>query len=156
MILLLGENQSVFLPTILSRSVKIILSEEDAAENGGEPEESATGAFLKKGPNATESDVIALSRRFKKEKSAKKAADDPKEAIEEVRAWLRRALGVKTRAESGSYELKRAADALSYEKLNELLAAVETADERILRNVDGELTMGVLFRTIRNAYEVKE
>ena len=157
-ILLLTESLSVFLPTVLSRSVKVTLSETGGQGAAGAPQELI--ALLNKCDKMTNGDLIALSKRYGSKKKAEENAETPEfiASIEAVRKRFRDVLvkkggGNVTSSPDDGAAIEKAAETLSFEAVGRILNGVETADERRIRNADPAAVMESLLRLIRNEYQ---
>ncbi len=156
MILLLTVNAETFLETILSRCVLVNIYSE-----GGEGSEAETAlfetvtGFLKKAGQAETKDAADFAAAMGK---FKLYTDD---ALDLIRVWFRDVMVYKTRADINLLENRREARSIArmeghvtFEGINRVLEAVDTARVRLNANVNYDLTWELLGLTICD--EVRE
>ncbi len=158
-ILLLTGNTKVFLPTILSRCVKISDTEsaEDASDRAEEEEAvRLTDEYFEKLPTLTTAGEIHYTEEFAKKKAFAPAI------FSRMLQWYREILKVKM---SGSMKqlllagkqsaLRALSERMSYEAINEGINTVLETRERIEANVNTEMSFKVLILAQRKACGVK-
>ncbi len=160
-LILLAENEAVFLPTILSRCVKISLSEgrgEDPVSGEEESESSAirkqTVALLAKTKRMRIPEMLALIESLKRNKL------NVRPVTEAIRSWMRDVLVVKSGGSADLLEnqeeawaLREAADLLRFERVSVILEKVRETERRLDANVSFENSFESLFLAISEAYK---
>ena len=147
-ILLLTENKEALLPTILSRCVVLDL------HRGGEeiPEEVTEEALQLIGaiPEMNAGGWIAALQMLTRDKQ------NINSYLDVFTKWYRDVLLFKATKDADSLiyreyitQISRTAKHCSYEGIEEVLAAIETAGARLRANVNFEVTMELLFLAIR-------
>ena len=166
-ILLLSPNSEVFLPTILSRAVKLTLAEESNEATDEETKKLLAGMtrVLESGAELRIEEVIALLNEYKKSLKGSQEATEinrrgAREIAELIRTWFRDVLVVKLGGEDTLLHNKEsrgairdAAKRLSPEKINEILNLTEEARERTESNVSFEYSFEALFMSIARIYK---
>ncbi|MBR5739574.1 MAG: hypothetical protein IKY02_06245, partial [Lachnospiraceae bacterium] len=151
-ILLLSPNSEVFLPTILSHSVKLTLSEGEEETSDEETAELLAGVtrVLESGQDMKIEEVIALLNEYKKSLRGVREATEvnrqgAREVAELVRSWYRDVLIVKLGGEDAMLKnknsrgaIREAAKRLTPEEINEILRMTEEARTRTESNVSFE------------------
>ncbi len=150
-IFLLARNADGFLPTILSRSMRIAVS--DPSGRGSGLDDTAREQILRVLRRAGEMDRASLAKAVG---GWKEAGFSAPEVINLVRLWLRDILVLK---QSGSERLLRlggeggiirdAAGRYSWQQCGEILQLADQTERRIASNVNYELSMMELFSAMR-------
>ena len=155
--LLLAVNSEVFLPTILSRCVKLRVFGE--RERTAEENEEAAAvrekvrAFLREAPQKDERSVLAFTDFIGKEKGV---CD---EALEEFRAWFRDMLVFKVSGDRKLLDrpdeltlIRTFAEHLRYEGIERVLQLIDTTKQRLDANVRADLSFELLLLAIQEEY----
>lgn len=150
--ILLAPKKECFLQTILSRSVKLSISEaNELADN-----EAPILALLRRGKRMGPDDVLAFAREEGKNK------ETPGAFLDTMLGWFRDVLVFKT-ARSGSglifreeaTSVREYADACSYAGIQRIIEAIEGTVKALNANVNFELAVVNLFNEIRSEMEEK-
>ena len=151
--LLLSTHRDCFLQTILSRSVKLSLSE---SENGEEVHEDIL-KLLRKGRRMLPEDVL----QFVKEKSKEK--ESAGDFLPVIRSWFRDVLVYKSEKSAKALAfkddasaIKEYADFCSFAGIEHILALTGETMQKLTANVNFELAVVVLFNEIRAEMEEKD
>ena len=152
-IVLLADNASVFLPTIVSRTVRIALSEDEIAETPAEDGELT--ALLNLCEHMTAAGILNAARRYAKKKNESLPV---KPALDAIRKRFRDALvkksGQSVAGDDASVRaVMRTAELLSFESIEAIIEAVGTAEERIAKNAEPSQVMELILFTIRSKYQ---
>lgn len=159
-LLLAAPEESVFLPTVLSRAVKWHLSDEGEKENAGEEAEKAlerVRELLRGVEDIRADEILKTVTLFSKDRQIAAAVADG------LLSWFRDVLAVKSGGEDRTLQnpdergyIARAAERLSYEKIREILDEIEKATVRIGENVNVELLFQHLLFSIAGALAHRE
>jgi len=156
-ILLLAPNEEAFLPTILSRCVKLALPESRNAvpetEEAQAAREGVLSLLAKTGDIRTE-DVTALVTDLGKNRALSGVI------LDAIRSWFRDVLAVRAGGGLSLLEnrafaaaIKEAAGALTPEKVKKILEEADLAARRTEANVSYELNYEALFFDIARLYK---
>lgn len=149
-IVLLAQNKESMLQTILSRAVKITISEE------GDSGEDTTEILklVRRGRRLSAEDVLLFVKENGKEKD--------RGFLDFLKLWFRDVLYYKSeRSTKGllnggeTAAVKEYADAISYAGINRILDELKRTAERLDANVNYENACVILFEKIRMEMEAK-
>ena len=151
-ILLLADRKEYFLPTVLSRAVKLTLTEEETEEEA----ETPVRTLLRQGIRMKTPDVIRFVNEEQKNKEGRSAL------TAFLEAWFRDVLALKAGAAISDLSdpkdaavLKEYAEHLSFEGIGRILREIGETEQKLRANVNFDITMNVLFSIIRTEMEKK-
>lgn len=147
-ILLLSDRQEYFLPTVLSRVVKLSLEEEEEAE---EPDAPIRELVLNR---LNVQSVIAFSAAQQKKKETRC------DFLGFLRTWFRDVLAMKAGAKAAELKNRKDAslvhdyaDQLSYESIGRILQEIDRTERAFQANVNYDIAVNLLFAAIRSEME---
>ena len=152
-IFLLASNGESFLPTILSRVIRLRLTDRGVvSDKMAEEDSQAVLSFLADAWNADYTDIVQTSNAWKeRDLSAAEEADV-------IRLWFRDVLFVKStgsvnRLHFSAYrrELQQAAQRYSYTHIRRILESVDRAEDRIASNMNQNLTVAEMLAEMTSA-----
>ena len=151
-ILLAAENPDALLPTVLSRCTRFdVAAPDDEAIRGKFSEITQRAVSLMK--RSKDADVMSMIEAVRKVAAEKSEIE---EYLDAITLWFRDVLLFKATRDADSLifedevsAVRERAKISGYEGLNAILAAIETARERLRANVNPELTLELLFLTIK-------
>lgn len=160
-IILLAEGAAGFLATILSRTVKLTLSEDTRAADEEDPLAEEMLNFLRKADQIRPADAILLTKTMSaaKDKDAGSIRNKLIPAFDVVRTWFRdvsvaKAGGTTLYRPECREAFVRTAKGLSPEGINRILTGLKEAESNLDSNVNTEGTLSEFFRTLLKEYEV--
>ena len=149
-ILLLSDRQEFFLPTVLSRVVKLSLEEEEETEDPDAP----VRALMLQGKRLSVRDVTAFSAAQQKQKETRG------NFLGFLRNWFRDVLAMKAGAKTAELRnpkdasaVRDYADTLSYEGIGRILQEIDETERRFQANVNYDIAVNLLFAVIRTEME---
>ena len=147
-ILLLSDRQEFFLPTVLSRVVKLSLEEEEETEDPDAPIHALMLGRL------SVRDVTAFSAAQQKQKETRG------DFLGFLRNWFRDVLAMKAGAKASELRnrkdassIRDYADHLSYEGIGRILEEIDRTERAFRANVNYDIAVNLLFAVIRSEME---
>ena len=149
-ILLLADRREYFLPTILSRAVKLSLEEEEETADPDAP----VRELMRAGSRLSVRDVVAFSAAQQKQKETRG------DFLSFLRTWFRDVLAMKAGARSAGLVNREDASAirdfaehLSFEGVGRILREIDDTERKFQSNVNFDIAVNILFSVIREEME---